>query len=110
PRCPRTRDKHRTDHQVGVLDGVLYVQLCRVTGADATTELDVQLAQLAQVDVEHRDMSAHSAGHPSGVVAGGPAADHHHVCRADTGRAAHQYAAAPGLHQVICADLRGEPP
>ena len=45
-----------------------------------------------------------------GVVAGRAAADHDDVGRADAGHAAHQHAAAArGLHQVIRADLRGEP-
>ena len=59
---------------------------------------------------QHRDVSAHAACHSSGVVAGRAAADHDDVGRSHSGDAAHQNAAAAReFHQVIRADLCGEP-
>ena len=106
----RARDQHGTDHQVGLFDGLLQFQPRGVAGLDGSAVFGVDLAQNVDVQVENGDVGAHAPGDGGGVVAGHPAADHHHPGRRHPGHAAHQHAAATaGAHQVVGADLSGEP-
>ena len=79
-------------------------------GLDAAVELGVDLAQLGDVQVEHGDLGAHAQRDRGGVLPGHAAADDDDVRPGDAGHAAHQHAAtAVVAHQVVRADLRGEP-
>jgi hypothetical protein len=101
---------HRADDQVGLLDRLFQLEGGRVAGLDAAGELAVDATQGVDVDVEHRDMGAHALGDAGGVVAGDTAADDDDLGRGHAGDAAHQHTApAVGLHQVVRADLRGQP-
>ena len=55
-------------------------------------------------------MCAHTPGDGGGVIAGHAAADHHDDGRCHAGNPAHEHAAAAlGAHQVVGANVGGEP-
>ena len=56
-------------------------------------------------------MCAHTPGDGGGVIAGHAAANHHDHRRCHAGNPAHEHAAATlGAHQVVGADMGGQPP
>ena len=102
-------DQHRADHQVGLGDRALDRQL---RGRDAVHPVAVAPeahAELLQVDVEQRDVGAHPHRDVRGVLAGGPGAQHGHLCARNATDAAHQHpTATAGLEQRGRAHLGSE--
>ncbi|SKY17585.1 Uncharacterised protein [Mycobacteroides abscessus subsp. abscessus] len=107
--CLRAGDEHRTDHEVGLLDGLGECERRRVAGVDASAEAGVDGAKFGDVEVEDGDLCAHSHRDGRGVDAADTSTDDDDVGGFGAGDAAHQHAAAAfGTHEVVGAHLGSE--
>ena len=101
-----TRNQHRTDHQVGILDGLAHRQARRVLGSDAAAEGLLDVAHSCHVDVEDRHSSAHAFSNTSCAQPSSTTTEDDDLSRSNArGTTQQRSIATSRLHQAVRTHL-----